>query len=57
VFLSRRFARTAALVAVVLAAYGGGVLTGVMGSGSSSDGARDAAPSPSPGVLEQAANT
>lgn len=57
-FLNRRVARTAAIVAVVLAAYGGGVLTGVLGSGSSDDGDRDrAAPAPSPGVLEQAADT
>jgi carboxyl-terminal processing protease len=56
VFFNRRVARTAAIVAVVLAAYGGGVLTGVLGSGSSSDGDH-AAPAPSPGVLEQAADT
>ena len=55
-FFNRRVARTAAIVAVVLAAYGGGVLTGVLGSGSSSDGDH-AAPAPSPGVLEQAADT
>ena len=41
---------------MVLAAYGGGVLTGVLGSGSSKD-ADHAAPTPSPGVLEQAADT
>ena len=53
-FLSRRFARTAAIVAVALAAYGGGVLTGVLGSGSSGESGR-ATPTASPGVLEQAA--
>ncbi len=55
-FLNRRVARTAAIVAVVLAAYGGGVLTGVLGGGSSS-GRDHAAPTASPGVLEQAATT
>lgn len=55
-FFNRRVARAAAIVAVVLAAYGGGVLTGVLGSGSSKD-SDHAAPTPSPGVLEQAADT
>jgi len=55
VFLNRRVTRAAAIVAVVLAAYGGGVLTGVLGSATSGD-REPAAPSASPGVLEQAAS-
>jgi len=54
---NRRVARAMAFVVVALAAYGGGVLTGVLGDGS--DGHRAAAPtaSASPGLLDQAATT
>jgi carboxyl-terminal processing protease len=58
VFEIRRLTRAAIVVAVALVAYGGGVLTGVLGS-SSPSGHAGAAPaaSRSPGVLEQAANS
>lgn len=68
---TRRLARATSLVAVVLVAYGGGVLTGVLGD--NSDGARRSADSrggaaahmsgggpsasASPGLLDQAATT
>lgn len=57
-FEIRRFTRAAIVVAVALVAYGGGVLTGVLGS-SSPSGQAGASPqaSPSAGVLEQAANS
>jgi carboxyl-terminal processing protease len=60
VFQTRRFARALALGAVVLAAYGGGVLTGVLGTGpsaASGSGAGHPASSAPPGLLDQAAST
>jgi carboxyl-terminal processing protease len=44
----QRAGRAVLVAALVAAAYGGGVLTGVVGS-------REAAPAPSPGVLDEAA--
>jgi carboxyl-terminal processing protease len=54
---TRRLTRAATLLVVVLAAYGGGVLTGVLGDGPS--GGRGGAPAASatPGLLDQAAAT
>ncbi|MGH8890999.1 MAG: S41 family peptidase [Acidothermaceae bacterium] len=58
-FETRRLTRAAIMVAVVLVAYGGGVLTGVLGDDSSSSDKASTPPVPtaSPGVLDQAAST
>ena len=58
-FETRRLTRTATLVSVVAVAYCGGLLTGVLGTGSSSGNQVVAKPaaSASPGLLDQAAST
>ena len=54
----RRVTHVMVLVAVALVAYGGGVLTGVLGDSADSSAPAAAAPSSaSPGLLDQAANT
>jgi carboxyl-terminal processing protease len=61
VFQTRRLTRALALGAVVLAAYGGGVLTGVLGTGPSAASGPSASGNPAsstpPGLLDQAAST
>lgn len=56
-FETRRLTRAAIMVAVVLAAYGGGVLTGVLGDGSPDHDTQPAPVATTPGVLDQAAST